>query len=124
MSTRELAEAEARDRKPGDPIDAIPLLWFDETGYNAGSAIMWINPWSGKPEAVCSFWWPSHPPDETEAIEALWDRLGAAFAAAPEARSAIERVRKGLLEGQPDGEWYDGVTAACELIGNALAPPK
>ncbi len=124
MSTRELAEAEARDRKPGDPIDAVPLLWFDEIGYSAGPAIMWVNPWSGKPEAVCAFWWPSHPEDDTAAIENLWDRLGALFVAAPEARAKIERVRKDLLEGQPDGEWYDGVTAACDLIAKALDPSK
>ena len=32
------------------------------------------------------------------------------------ALATIDRVRKELLEGQPDGEWYDGVTAACSQI--------
>lgn len=36
----------------------------------------------------------------------------------------IERIRRQLLEGQPDGEWYDGVTAACTRITDALYPNR
>lgn len=89
MSTKELAQAEYRNRKPGDPIDGIPLLYFDETGYSNGPAVMWINPWNGQPEAVCAFWWPTHPPEQTELIEHVWDELGQLFAASPE-KSAAE----------------------------------
>jgi hypothetical protein len=34
--------------------------------------------------------------------------------------SMVERIRKELLEGHLDGEWYDGVTAACFRITEAL----
>lgn len=49
----------------------------DETG---GPTIFWTNPWNGKREKVASLWWPTHPPEVTAEVEALWDHLGQLFA--------------------------------------------
>jgi hypothetical protein len=44
----------------------------DETG---GPAFFWKNPWTGNREKVASLWWPTHPPEETEAVEQLFSEL-------------------------------------------------
>lgn len=75
-----LAQAQYQGRKPGDPIER-PILYFDEAGYREGPAIMWINPYSGEAEAVCAFFWPSHPLEETDAVEILWEDFGNSFVA-------------------------------------------
>lgn len=47
-------------------------LGDDETG---GPAFFWRNPWTGKREKIANLWWPEHPPEATEQVEKLFERL-------------------------------------------------
>lgn len=84
MNPKELAEVEYRNRKPGDPIEGIPLRWYQTDPSDGCEKIFWINPWNGKPEAICTFWWPAHPWEATDAMDALFERIFNLFAKAQE----------------------------------------
>lgn len=66
MSTKEFPKVFWRYGRPENPEDDALVL-------------CWINPWDGKEETIAYFLWPAHPPEKTEAVEAMFETI-AAFA--------------------------------------------
>jgi hypothetical protein len=86
--------------------DGIPPVWFDYEGE--GLNLYWRNPFdgspfSGKAEKIASFWWPAHPPEDTERVEKWFERIAARACgiSARETQSedrSLEKMRVYLLE--------------------------
>jgi hypothetical protein len=38
-------------------------------------ALFWTNPWDGKEEKIATFWWPTHPIEETSAVEKMFEDI-------------------------------------------------
>jgi len=56
------------------PASAMPpkVRWEYE---GDGLCLFWDNPWSGEKEKIATFWWPAHPPEATEAAEAMFETI-------------------------------------------------
>lgn len=68
---------------------------LDETG---SPSFFWKNPWSNhKREKIASLWWPEHPPEATEAVEALFDNLSLIYGDQGLSRDEVQPLVKALL---------------------------
>lgn len=38
-------------------------------------ALYWTNPWSKQEEKIATFWWPTHPVEETKQVESWFERI-------------------------------------------------
>lgn len=57
------------------PEGEVPGVWWAYLGEEL--ALLWTNPWDGKEEKIATFWWPGHPPEKTEAVEAMFETFAA-----------------------------------------------
>jgi hypothetical protein len=86
--------------------EGIPPVWFDYEGE--GLNLYWRNPFDGSPfsrkaEKIASFWWPAHPPEDTERVEKWFERIAARACgiSARETQSedrSLEKMRVYLLK--------------------------
>ena len=95
-------------------------------------AFFWTNPWSGNREKVATLFWPTHPFEETERIEDLWDLLELRIAPpTPEQGEYVRTSRATLRSVREDIQTYideDGgiypLEMALESLDNALAAQR
>lgn len=99
----------------GLEMHQTPPLFFheDETG---ALCIYWTNPYNGKHERIAYLFWPEHPAEVTEAVEAVYDFFGRAFAASPQIISAL---RMGLQLGESGQHGAGKSCPTCHFVQEA-----